>query len=670
MVSNRMKGGWLTAGCLCLGLSAAHAQETSDSVLFQLQNMSAYEAATALQAGLNEEFSAGALQGMSSREVPNIVSVIGSEEIQQSGARDLMDVLRMVPGFDFGTDVESAVGLVVRGNWAYEGKVLIMIDGIEMNELAFQTVNLGQHFPVNLIERVEIIRGPGSAIYGGTAEYGVINLITKGKDAEDALVATTTYGHLGDSYGRQNASIRLNKQIKNVQLDFSAALGKGYRSDQVHTDFYGDVYPMNSRAGSTASQFLNFGIRQGGFQLRALYDDYQWGDPYYGLRNRQLAISTGYELKVNDKLQLKPTVSFTNQLPWEYEKQFSESEEDWYFYKIQARRFQGGLQANYRAHRKLRITSGIEASKVVATDMYYDPASDENNFGDAEQLDFSTLAAFGQALWKTRFANLTGGLRYEYRNDVGGAVVPRFAVTRHMNRFHAKLLYSHAYRMPGIENMNLAVGDMKPEKARVMEAEVGYQFTPDMLFSVNAFHTQVNDIIIFNKAEGEEYYYNAEVTGSKGVEAGWQLKRPRWNAQLAYAYYRALEDNTVLDYAVEGNDEVYLAVPAHKLSLNTTYLFSDNISLNVSGIVSSERFAYTGFAADEESMLMEKLGGYAMLNLNFLYRNLFPGFHLSAGVYDLFDEGYQIAQPYKSEYAPLPTSGRELLVKFQYQLSL
>jgi len=71
---------------------------------------------------------------MTVHETPGIVTVITGDEIRASGARDLVDVLRLVPGIDFGTDVEGTVGIAVRGNWAHEGKALLLFDGQEMNE--------------------------------------------------------------------------------------------------------------------------------------------------------------------------------------------------------------------------------------------------------------------------------------------------------------------------------------------------------------------------------------------------------------------------------------------------------------------------------------------------------------------------------------------------------
>ena len=105
------------------------------------------------------------LKQMSTQESPSIVTLLTHEEIINSGARDVIDVLRMIPGIDFGMDTEGITGIFMRGNWAHEGKVLLMLDGLEMNELRFNTSAFGNRFDVSQIERIEIIRGPGSTIY-------------------------------------------------------------------------------------------------------------------------------------------------------------------------------------------------------------------------------------------------------------------------------------------------------------------------------------------------------------------------------------------------------------------------------------------------------------------------------------------------------------------------
>src|SRR6185369_10896984 len=90
---------------------------------------------------------------LSSRETPSIVSVITREDIKNMGARDLMDILNQVPGMSFAGDVQNVVGIGSRGNWGHEGKVLLLIDGNEMNEILYATTQFGQHYNISNIDR-------------------------------------------------------------------------------------------------------------------------------------------------------------------------------------------------------------------------------------------------------------------------------------------------------------------------------------------------------------------------------------------------------------------------------------------------------------------------------------------------------------------------------------
>src|SRR5690606_40293057 len=159
--------------------------------LDSLLNLNAFTEESDLQKMLNKNVSV-ASQNLSSRETPGIISVVTAEEIENSGARDMVDVLHLVPGFDIAQDLQFVMGLSLRGNWANEGKVLVLMDGQPFNDLLYQSVAVGNRFPVDAIERIEIIRGPGSARYGGSAEYGVINIITKAAGGLDGVVVYGT----------------------------------------------------------------------------------------------------------------------------------------------------------------------------------------------------------------------------------------------------------------------------------------------------------------------------------------------------------------------------------------------------------------------------------------------------------------------------------------------
>lgn len=116
-------------------------------------------------------------------KAPSSVSVITAAEIKNYGWLKLSDILRSVRGFtatnDRNYEFLSARGFGLPSD--YTSRVLLLIDGLRINDSIFQQATTGGDFPldVDLIDRVEIIRGPGSALYGSSAFFGVINVITK-----------------------------------------------------------------------------------------------------------------------------------------------------------------------------------------------------------------------------------------------------------------------------------------------------------------------------------------------------------------------------------------------------------------------------------------------------------------------------------------------------------
>jgi len=150
---------------LCPGSVPAKEPELTEEVFFQ-------PIETVITAGRTEQ---------SIERAPATVSVISSEEIQASGALTIPDLLRFVPGLDVMTISASHSELNARGlNQLLSNKLLVLVDGRSVYFDFFGGV-IWQGLPVlvNQIDRIEIVRSPGSALYGANAFSGVINIITK-----------------------------------------------------------------------------------------------------------------------------------------------------------------------------------------------------------------------------------------------------------------------------------------------------------------------------------------------------------------------------------------------------------------------------------------------------------------------------------------------------------
>lgn len=644
--------------CLLLLLPCCLNGQDLDS----LMNLSAYTAESDLQKVLNQNLTVSSAKALTTRETPGIISLITAEEIRNSGARDLTDVLRLVPGFEIGQDLQFVLGIGLRGSWANEGKVLIMVDGHQFNELLYQGVAIGNRFPVDAIERIEIIRGPGSAIYGGSAEYGVINIVTKAADKLNGVMIYGVAGFHADATGRTNAGFSVARKTGQFSWDISAFKGKGIVTDRELVDQFSDTVVTDVASVANADPFnINAGIRWRGLQLRTMYDEYKTGDPYTYVHFKNIFVDLKYDFKAGKKLTLTPQLRYYNQIPFQY-GYYEEFDDEGTVYqpgqdylKARAERMFGSVSATYDLSRKVNINFGAVYFQDKATDLL-----DTDYFG-SNTISFDNYAFFAQSFLKHRLANATIGFRYEKNSAYGDAFVPRVALTKKIENFHFKVLYSQSFRAPSIENINLA-GDegIKPEKSKVYELELGYQFTPEMLLAVNAFKLDTRNVIIY--MVDEDLYQNFERSGSMGIEMVYSIRKKNWYAHLTYSFANADKSSDVEPYSVPQTTRQYLAMPTSKVTLNTNFNLTESITFNPTFISGGKRYAYVA------TETVEELDPYLLVNAFLNFRTGLTGLNVGAGVYDILNSRPDIPQAYNGSYSPVPGRSREYIVKLSYQL--
>ncbi|MDP2315770.1 MAG: TonB-dependent receptor plug domain-containing protein [Pseudomonadota bacterium] len=606
---------------------------------------------------------------LTAREAPGIVTVVTHEEIVDSGARDLVDVLRLVPGVSFGVDVEGVVGVGVRGVWGHEGKVLLRVDGQELNEVDYSTTQFGNRYPVELIERVEVIRGPGSAVYGGFAELAVINVVLRSVDDLHGAFVSGYYGQTEAAYARRNVNLFFAAPIEAVDelsVSVHASVGQGQRSDRTYTDFDGGSYAME---GHSALDPRGFGatVAWKGLRVRFLYDGYRtttadgFGTviPEVEQTFRGYYADASYVWKLGDTVTLTPRLSFKRQHAWRVTDRSSPI-----FADRHVDRYVEALDLAWDAARHLTLVAGVAATEDHA-------ALDDPFIGGLQSLydgepsaTWWNGAAYGEARYLGPIAHVHAGLRYEHHSAYGGSLVPRAVITKVFEPFHAKLLYSRAFRAPGVQNVNLNP-EVEPERTSALEAEVGARIGPYMLATVNAFDLTITDPIVFGGEQVDgtlvETYRNAVRTGSRGVEATWRVWHAMGRVQIGYSFYTSAGKNDVETYAVPGRNDLLLAFPAHKLTLDGSLRLGGSFSVNPSATLFGERFAWTGH---EE---ITRFPPVTLVNLFLQYRDLgVDGLDVGVGAYNLLDAHVPYLQPYDGGHAPLPDGSREYVARVTY----
>jgi len=637
---------------------------------------------------LDEVVTVASIKPLTLRESPGIVTRITAEQIQHSGARDLIDVLRLVPGFDFGVDVQGVVGVGMRGNWANEGKVLLLIDGLEYNERLYSTLQFGHHFPVDFIQSIEIIRGPGSPLYGGYAELAVINITTKRATDLNGLFLTGVYGSTTNTTARRQVSLAYGRVFDHLHLSASIFGGEGIRSDRTYTDFYEQTYDMTHNSDlNPMNVSLSLGYK--GFSARWVMDKYHTTqrdafdeavvddivypqppfidfDSYFG--------EIKYTYHWGEHLTLTPQIDFKRQYSWFNDEV---APDDYLFLDTHVDQIKTKLVASYDINPQTNLIVGGEFFNEKA--VVGDKTLPENYYDGKKEVDYNNIALLSQLLINRDWFNLTLGARYDDHDAYGNSFVPRIALTHTRKRFHIKALVSAAFRAPAIEHVRtnqigIAEGaihkKIDTENTSVYEVELGYQLSDNNAVVANVYHTKIKDpiVYVYDEVFDIEYYLNFEESGTQGIEVEYKYRNNRGYANLTYSFYQVAYDK-VPDYQVPGEDQLHLAFPAHKFTASTHLKLNDHISLNPSVVAMSKRY---GYAPDQyESPMLKK---YEPIMLFHLYLQasdlLYDGLDVGLGIYNLLDEKNVYLQPYDGFHAPLPDMSREFSVKVSYSITL
>lgn len=554
------------------------------------------------------------------RRAPAVTTVITTQDIAAMGATDLDEVMETVPGMHVNRSVSTNNPLyVMRGIFSqFAPQTLVMQNGVPVTTLLVGSKgNLWGGYPLEHIARIEIIRGPGSALYGADAYAGVVNIITK--NAADTP-GTQIGARLG-SFNTRDAWIQHGGNIGSV--DVAAYLRVG-RSDGFKETIAADAQTRTDRIfGTTASLApgpLNTGYDAVDGNLDFGFEKWQWRVGYK-LRDN-LGTGAGVASAL-DPVGKEKSERITSDLSWT-DNQFAK---DWgvgvvgsylHYAQLMPTYLQllppgttfptgsfpnGMIGAPETWERQLRLSSFVSYSGFANhslrvglghDDLNMYQTAEHRNFtyaangtpiptpGGAPVLDFSDTAPFilpqrrmvdyvyAQDEWNfAKDWTLTSGLRHDHYSDFGSTNNPRLAlVWDAAQNVTTKFLYGCAFRAPafaevyGVTNP-VAIGNLnlRPETICTKEVALAWQARKDVQVNVNVFDYTMKDIIrtVPNTVPntGSTYNNTGDQTGQGAeLEAVWVAAR---SLRLSghYAYQRSVDKATDQDAGYAPHHHVY-----------------------------------------------------------------------------------------------------------------
>ncbi len=627
---------------------------------------------------LNLKVSVSTKQSTGIRETPGIITVITEEEIQQSGARDIIDLFQLlVPGFGFGVDVEGVVGIGVRGLWAHEGKVLFMVDDQEINEGMFGTVQLGNHFSLENINRIEIIRGPGSAVYGGFASVAVVNIITR-KGNGTGGYASYLVSSTGKSTLHNNLSFGAYTDKNDLKFSLSGVYGKGSRSERNYVDYYGTERSLkgNSELNPTS---INLQFAYKGFEFLNIIDDYKttqidlWDEAYTGIALDERFFGNftqaKYTIKVSEKFTVVPKFNYKRQKPWNLNLT-----DDYFAYtnNKEFSRFSGGVMASYNQNDRVSISTGVEYSDDRLHMPEFVHQYEETFANGTNTLAYSNFAAYIQGNLNTKFLNVNLGARYDLSSEFGDAFVPRIGITKAFEKLHFKLMASQSFRVPGgiIPNrIPLGIDGVTPERGTNFEFELGYKLPYNFWVVLNGFDISFKDVIVYGATpSGVGTYKNEGKIGTQGLEGEVKHLSEKWSANLNVSYYRVSKKRTDNAFIVTESENLFLGFSPVRVNSLVSFKPTRTITVTPSLLYFGKRYAYTCYDSTLDEDILSSFDPIIIANLNFRLKDfLVKNFTFDIGLHNILAANFVYLQPYQGAHGPLPGLDRSLKVKASYQ---
>ena len=512
-------------------------------------------------------------------KAPAVATVITANDIKKIGATDLDDILETVPGLHVARDsigynpIYSFRGIYSSLN----PQVLMLVNGVPFKSLFQGDRHLvWAGYPVENISRIEIIRGPGSAVYGADAFAGVINIITKQGDEVSGVKSgiragsfdtteawLTTGGSDGDfkylfnlEYEKTDGQRELIDVDAQTLLDFVDGTGASLAPGPVNLGreaydasvdlgwkewrLQANIQRRESQTGAGVAQALDpNGL--GGSDRYGISLSYKQPELVKDFQVEAMASFRSTSQEVEQNLMLFPAGS-TGGLPLgPFPDGVIGNPE------IFERHFHVDVSALYTgfAKHELRVGSGYYLG-----DMY--KITDERNFGfdpnnpgfpilpgsplvDATDTPFAFITEgdrsnkylFVQDAWQ--FDNdweLTAGIRYDDYSDFGSTINPRLAlVWSTSHNLTTKLLYGEAFRAPSfaqtraINNPSiLGNPNLTPEELKSYELAFDYRPTYDLHIDANLFYYRWDDIILFEPDPAGRRAQNAGEQTGYGME--------------------------------------------------------------------------------------------------------------------------------------------------------
>ena len=608
-------------------------KDLSEVSLEELSNIQVYSASKHMQ---------------SASEAPASVTVVTADEIQKYGYRNLADILRSVPGFyvtyDRAYTFVGVRGFGRLGDW--NSRILVLIDGHRINNNVLGQAMLGNEFlvDVDMIERVEIVRGPSSSLYGANAFFAVINVITRtAKEVKDWELSFQT-GSFGTDEGRATYGHQFN--------DLGVLLSGTFYNSSGQTLFFPQFdNPANNNGITRDTDYESYKhilatLSYHGFTLQGLFSTRDKGVPtaYFGavfndprdynIDSHQY-VSLDYQHPIG-KWQLDVGTSYDQarlQGPVPEAPLIAGEPIVLSTYSFRGNWWTGEIKVSRDLFERDHLTFGSEVRDNLRQDQG-DLLNPPNTF--STDLNSSLISALyvQDEFGITSRLTLNAGVRYDHYSTFGGTTNPRAAlIFRASEKTTFKLLYGNAFSAPDVYETTPDFGifyddslKLRPEHIQSLEARVEQGLGQYFQLSSGVYRNRISDLIslVSVPSDGNFQYQNAGNAQAVGMDV-----------ELSGRASNGLQGKASFDYV-----DAYSESAGHP-SLNNSPGPMAKLNLIVPVIDQRLCAGVEGqFLGRRLTLLQDSLSSYQVFNFTLLGHTVGKHLDLAASVFNILDKKY------------------------------
>ncbi len=511
-------------------------------------------------------------------DVPVSADVITKDELEMRGVKTVQDALELVSGIKVNKNV---------GRWGDKGKVeifgldskhtLILLDGQRILGGHAAAVDL-QQISTAMVERIEVVKGPASALYGSDAMGGVINIITKSASKKPTLSFSSSFGSRNTQIQELNTGFSAGKFGDFLSFTHRQSNGVHKKDDQ----YWEDIFYSNMKY--ELSPQMNISLK-----------------PYYsknkmkngGRKQERIGLNSVWEWAPDELSKLKLRNSWFNYKNWKANKK-----SNWH-----TNSYETELDYSRLIMNKHTLTLGYQYWKEEIDDKGkpYSARQRTNSFFVQDEADFSPFV-------------FVLGVRTDDHDKWGTETNPKFSILyKATDNLKLRASVGRAFRGPTLVKLyadDWRMGpylvhsnpDLEPEKSWGYQAGLEYKFSKKILAKLSFFRNNIDNLISYRTVKSSHpwglYWENIKDAHTQGVEFN-LMSYPLKNltANLGYTYLDTEDETTGRELTYKAN---------HKLTLDLAY--------KIPAVDADINFE-TEYIGRRYSSRYERLGGYTIFNL-------------------------------------------------------